>query len=469
MTSAPAGLAHDIAIVGGGAAGVLVALQLLRQASTPLRIAIVEPQAVLAQGVAYATPYPEHVLNVPAQKMSALPDQPDDFLDFVAGEDAAARQRLAPAFLERRRYGDYLRTRLEQAIAASASTLVHVQRAVTALYPHGDRLQLQLDDGRMLDCARVVLAVGNRPRPLPARGATSLAPGALTGAWDFEAVRAIPQDASLCIVGSGLSMVDAVLSFVATGHRGRIQVLSRHGWWPQPHAAASAIDFEPGQLLALGLRARLRLLRTQARVLSANGQPWQALLETLRPHGQALWSTLTAADQRRFLRHVVRLWDVHRHRIAVEVHAQMQTLLDSGQLRVHRGRLDAVMQAGRCVRVAAVTRAGKQLQFDVDHVINATGVELRVPTMRNPLLTQMLGDGLVQSGPHGIGIATEGEGLVLNGDGQAQPHLMALGSLRVGDLWESTAIPELRGQAERVARSLLARPLTAAPQAATLP
>lgn len=102
-------------------------------------------------------------------------------------------------------------------------------------------------------------------------------------------------------------------------------------------------------------------------------------------------------------------------------------------------------------------------------MINATGVELRVPTMRNPLLTQMLGDGLVQSGPHGIGIATEGEGLVLNGDGQAQPHLMALGSLRVGDLWESTAIPELRGQAERVARSLLARPLTAAPQAATLP
>ena len=57
MTSANAGLAHDIAIVGAGAAGVLVAIQLLRQASAPLRIALIDPQAVLAQGVAYATPY----------------------------------------------------------------------------------------------------------------------------------------------------------------------------------------------------------------------------------------------------------------------------------------------------------------------------------------------------------------------------------------------------------------------------
>ncbi|GGD49685.1 FAD/NAD(P)-binding protein [Pseudoxanthomonas indica] len=456
MTSANAGLAHDIAIVGGGAAGVLVAIQLLRQARKPLRIALLEPQPVLAQGVAYATPYPEHVLNVPAQKMSALPDQPDDFLDFVAADDADERARLAPAFLERRRYGDYLRARLAEAMVTSTATLEHVQQSVVTLHRHAGRLHLGLQDGSSLECARVVLAVGNRPRPLPARGASSLAPGALTGAWDFEAVRAIPQDASLCIVGSGLSMVDAVLSFVATGHRGRIQVLSRHGWWPQPHAAAAKLDFDAGQLMSLGLRARLRVLRRAARKAMAAGQPWQALMETLRPHGQALWASLSAADQRRFLRHLVRLWDVHRHRIASDVHARMQTLIDSGQLRVHRGRLDAVMQSGRCVRVAAVTRAGKELHFDVDHVINATGVELRVPTMRNALLTQMLGDGLLQPGPHGIGVATVGDGQVLDAHGQVQDDVVALGSLRVGDLWESTAIPELRGQAEHAARVLLA-------------
>ena len=456
MTSAHAGLAHDIAIVGGGAAGVLAAIQLLRQASTPLRIAIIEPQAVLAQGVAYSTPYPEHVLNVPAQKMSAFNDQPDDFLDFVAGDDAASRAKLAPAFLERRRYGDYLRLRLAQAHEHSVATLTHLPHAAVSMTRHADGIGLHLDDGRELRVRGVILAVGNRPRPLPARGANALADGALTSAWDFEAVRAIPQDASLCIVGSGLSMIDAVLSFVATGHRGRIQVLSRHGWWPQPHAHGGSVDIDASELMPLGLRARMRRLRGWARDAVAAGLPWQAVMDRLRPHGQALWRSLDEADQRRFLRHLVRLWDVHRHRIAEEVHAQMRTLIDSGQLRVNRGRLDAVMQNGRCVRVSAQTRSGKPLEFDVDHVINATGVEMRVPTMRNALLTQMLGEGHAHAGPHGIGVDTDAEGRVLDAQARPQRDLIAIGSLRVGSLWESTAIPELRGQAEAAALGVLA-------------
>lgn len=457
MTSATAGLAHDIAIIGGGAAGVLVATQLLRGARTPLRIALIEPQPVLAQGVAYATSYAEHVLNVPAQKMSAFNDQPEDFLDFVAGDNPEQRAALAPAFLERRRYGDYLRTRLQEAQQASLATLEHFATSAQALKRSGEVLHITLEDGSELISRKVVLAVGNRPRPLPARGAPALAEGALTSAWDFEAVRAIPQDASLCIVGSGLSMVDAVLTFVATGHRGRIQVLSRHGWWPQPHAAAAPVDFDAEALMPLRLHARLRMLRAAARTAMANGQPWQAVMEKLRPHGQRLWRTLSEADQRQFLRHLVRLWDVHRHRIAREVHAHLQDFIDSGQLRVHRGRLDAVMQAGRCVRVTAQARHGKALQFDVDHIINATGVELRVPTMRNALLTQMVGEGQARLGPHGIGIDTDSDGHVIDDHGHAQANVLALGSLRVGSLWESTAIPELRGQAAAIAQALLER------------
>jgi len=73
----------DLAIIGGGAAGVLVAIQVLRQAQAPLALAIFEPASQLAQGIAYATPWPEHLLNVPAAKMSAFPDQSGDFLDYL--------------------------------------------------------------------------------------------------------------------------------------------------------------------------------------------------------------------------------------------------------------------------------------------------------------------------------------------------------------------------------------------------
>ncbi len=456
MTSVTAGLAHDIAIIGGGASGVLTAIHLLHAATTPVRIALYEPQPTLAQGVAYATPYPEHLLNVPAQRMSAFNDQPDDFLDFLS-PDPQERAALAPAFVERHRYGEYLRDRLARARDAGIATLEHVTQPVTAMNRCAGGWRLQLADGAEAGCAAVVLAVGNRPRPLPARGTSGLSADASLSAWDFDAVRAVPPDARLCIVGSGLSMVDAVLSFVATGHRGAIHVLSRHGWLPQPHAAHAVADFDPAQLLPLDLRARLRFVRQRAREAASAGVPWQAVMERLRPHGQALWRSLSGADQRRFLRHVVRLWDVHRHRVAGSVHAQMQALIDRGQLRLHRGRLDTVMQVGRCVQVGARVRGQPGLELEVDRVVNATGVEMRVQTMRNPLLTGLLGEGHAQAGPHGIGIAADDAGRVLDAEGRAQPDLWVLGSLRIGSLWETTAIPELRGQAEAVARQALAR------------
>lgn len=456
MTSASAGLAHDIAIIGGGAGGVLTAIQLLRAATAPLRIALYEPQPTLARGVAYATPYPEHLLNVPAQRMSGFSDQPDDFLDFLSA-DPQERAALAPTFVERHRYGEYLRDRLERARAASPATLVHIVQPVMAMDRNEAGWRLRLADGAQADCDAVVLAVGNRPRPLPARGAGGLSADASLSAWDFDAVRAVPGDARLCIVGSGLSMVDAVLSFVATEHRGTIHVLSRHGWLPQPHAPHAVADFDPARLLPLDLRARLRFVRERVREAAAAGLPWQAVMERLRPHGQALWRSLSESDQRRFLRHVVRLWDVHRHRVAISVHEQLQALIDRGQLRMHRGRLDTVMQVGRCVQVGANVRGRPGLALEVDRVVNATGVEMRVPTMRNPLLTELLGEGHARTGPHGIGIDAGDDGRVLDADGRVQPDLWVLGSLRIGSLWESTAIPELRGQAEAVARQLLAR------------
>ena len=88
----------DIAIIGGGAAGVLAAIQCLRQATMPLRIVLFEPGPRLAEGVAYATDRAEHLLNVPTGRMSALPDLPDDFLDWRCarpGHTEAARGALA--------------------------------------------------------------------------------------------------------------------------------------------------------------------------------------------------------------------------------------------------------------------------------------------------------------------------------------------------------------------------------------
>lgn len=449
----------DLAIIGGGAGGVLAAMQALRQAATPLRIVVIEPREVLAQGVAYATSHAEHLLNVPAARMSAFDDRPDDFLDHVVATTPAGgpdRGTLAHAFVERRRYGDYLRARLREAIAASPASLQVVRDSVRELTPRHDGATLRLAEHGTLEARGVVLAVGNTPRPLPARGAPQLPEGRSLAAWDFDAVKAIPAAADVCIVGSGLSMVDTVLSLADNRHAGAIHVLSRHALLPLPHCHGPAAAYDPAPLQAMDLRGRMRFLRAAAKQAVADGLPWQSVMERIRPHGQALWQSLSTGDQRRFLRHVVRQWDVHRHRIAPQVHAQLQALLDRGQLRLHRGRLDTVMAEGRCLRVTTHTRDGRTDEFDVDCVVNATGVEMRAQTMRNPLLHDLLGKGHAQAGPHGIGLKATRDGRMVDADGDPQPRVFILGSLRIGCVWESIAIPELRGQAETAVRALLA-------------
>lgn len=443
----------DLAIIGGGAAGVLTAINALRAATPGQRIALFEPASAVAQGIAYATPWPEHLLNVPAGKMSGFPEQPADFLKHLLTLREGSQPALAEQYVPRLDYAGYLQQRLSEAEAASPASLQIVQDAVIALQPQPGAHQLQQAEGTAWQAQQVVLACGNSMRPLPLPAGNALPPGKVVDAWDYDGVRMLAGDQDLAIIGSGLSMADCVVSLLAAGHRGRIHVLSRHALLPLPHAHGGSADFDPQPLLQLSLRARMRQLRTHVRAAQAQGLPWQAVMDRIRPLGQALWRSLDDADQRRFLRHVVRYWDVHRHRIAESVHEQLGAAEQSGQLQRHRARLDAVL-----VQDANLQVHGRGTPpFNVGALINATGVETRALGLRNPLLQQLLADGHVRPGPHGLGLdANPDIGQLCDAQGRPHPGLWLVGSLRIGTLWESLAIPELRVQAQQAARAALA-------------
>jgi uncharacterized NAD(P)/FAD-binding protein YdhS len=97
---------RDIVIVGGGAAGVLTAIHLLRSNSAPISVTVVEPREHLAEGVAYSTSDTEHLLNVPAAGMSAYGDEPRHFALWAQAADGD--------FVARHRYSEYLRNELRQ-------------------------------------------------------------------------------------------------------------------------------------------------------------------------------------------------------------------------------------------------------------------------------------------------------------------------------------------------------------------
>ena len=91
------------------------------------------------------------------------------------------------------------------------------------------------------------------------------------------------------LVGTGLTMVDLVLSLDAAGHQGAIVALSRRGLVPRGHADFEPAPVEQDEVPQGGLRAMWRWLRKRSAEVG-----WRAAVDSLRPHSHALWQSLDA-------------------------------------------------------------------------------------------------------------------------------------------------------------------------------
>ena len=433
----------DVAIVGGGAGGTLVAVQLLRQARGPWRIALVERSGALARGLAYGPAEPCHLLNLPAACMSALPDDPGHFVRWSGA---------APdAFVPRALYGAYLEALLTSA-HASAAPGVTLQlvcgEAVSATVDQGG-VRVILREGGEIEARAAVLALGNLPGPdlqVPDGGLYST-PLYRRSPWQPGALDGIARDGSVLLLGTGLTMVDAALALQRRGHRGTIHALSRHGLLPQVHGEATG-PVHP-RIGASGVRGLLRALRAA----SQRGGDWRAAFDALRPVTQRIWSRLSHEDRRRFLRHLRAHWEVHRHRMAPAVGAAIARLRTRERLRVHAGRVHSFgVQADAAVALYRARGERQTQKLSVARAINCTGPAAQLCDVRNPLVESLLAQGLARPDALGMGFTTDRDGALL---GAARGLLFTLGTLRRGELWETTAIPELRSQARTVAQRLV--------------
>ena len=98
-------------------------------------------------------------------------------------------------------------------------------------------------------------------------------------------------------------------------------------------------------------------------------------------------------------------------------------------------------------------------------VINATGPQTRFSSTRSVLLQNLIRRGLIMPDDMDMGVRVDSDHTVITPDGARSDVLLALGPLLRGSLWETIAEPELRGQAMRVAQTLLDQ----TPEAATEP
>lgn len=432
---------RTVVVVGGGCSGTLAAVHLLRAAQRPARVVLVERRAEVGQGVAYGTTDPLHLLNVPAGKMSAWPDAPGDFLDWL--RQGPVPDAEAGTFVPRLHFGAYLADTLFAALADASPGVVLdvVPGEAVDVRETPDGVAVHLADGRVRHADRGVLAVGHGPSVYPAGDdvrARVVADPWTPGAMD----RIAPTDAVL-FVGTGLTMVDHVLGLAARGHTGPMTAVSRRGLVPRRHAPSPPAD------PALDALPPLRRLR-------AAGDAWRDALDRMRALTPTLWQALTVAEQRRYLRHLRPYWDVHRHRLPPPSADAFDALRRAGQVVVEAGRVVTLQPDGDAVDVYLLPRRRETPALRRVHwVVNCTGTSLACTEADHPVLAGALGRGDVRRHPLGLGLDVTPDGAVVRADGMASRRLYTLGPLRVGRLWETTAVPEIRAQAQALAARLL--------------
>ncbi len=430
----------DAAIIGGAFSGCAVAAQLARQARGTFTVALFEA-AELGRGAAYGTRHDAHLLNTRANAMSLFPDDPEHFVRWLGG-------RAQPDdFVPRRIYGDYVADVARRAFARPGFTVV-ADRAVRVRRRPAGGFEVDSAADIHFGARAVVLATGN---PLPAAGAlppaARLHPGYIGDPWRFD-YRSV--GGHVLIVGSGLTALDVLVALDACGHRGRIDMVSRHGQYPQTHAPGMPYDVIPA-IDTADARAALRSFRRHVAQARRRGFDWRAVVDAVRPEAEATWRRLAPAEQRRFERHLRRRWERHRHRAPAQVDAVLRRYEASGRFNHHVGRLVGVAGGEALLRLTG----GQTARLRPDWIVNCSGTGGVDAMATDAIVRELLAQGAISAHAARMGLRV-GPNFEAVGAGECPtPGLWIVGPPVRGSRFEATAVPEIRGMAERVAAAVL--------------
>lgn len=449
--------APSLAIIGAGFSAVSLLRQLCDAQTAIGHISLYDSTDTWGTGLAYGSAAANALLNTRASDLGASPDNTTEFADWL-GFTGADRSR----FLPRKLYGHYLRDVLAELSRRNDVAITRHPVRVDALEKtaHGFIVHA---DGRQQDFEYVVLATG----PLPAASLGLISEsvrqhrGYVDNPWQPGWIGHVTPSARIAILGTGLSMIDHVQRLRDGGVTGPIVAISRHGLLPRVHlpqpGPAAVLSARLHAAITSGnLRELLRALRAEA----ASAASWQSVFDALRPQITTIWQHLDAAARRTFLRHLRSYWEVHRHRMAPSLHAEISAWLDSGRLQITAATIRNITASGDAIDIRLHPRGsdGEQTLL-VDWLLRATGIDGPLVAGADSLYDSLLRQNLVQADALGLGLVVDSRQRVIAADGQPVPGLFALGAMARGRLWESTAIPELRQDARRLAHALASQPL----------
>lgn len=408
----------SVAVIGGGASGVLATLHILKQqkiSSRPLQVTIYEKGEQLGAGLAYSTSAPEHILNVPAERMSYDESMPGDFVEWLRVNAPAELTTSEYPFVRRYLFRKYLQDRLNTFSENWRWRHVSVDRLDSEA--KGIRVTDASGEERIYDFC--VLATGYKSLPMPIDGIAANEPSS-------KQVENL-EDGDLLIVGTGLTAIDHWRTLRNRHFRGRVHFMSRRGVFPLGFAFNSEVSVP----LALGPSLTPFALFAHLRAFQKRHHcDWGYIASVVRPQLPSLWESWTLSQRRRCLEHLRPYWDAIRHRMPDVVLRELGNEMVRGDSLLHRSR-----------RASVVRRDGKLFlqtnneSYPLSRTVNATGA----PIHMEPLQWSR---NLLDRCPLNLGFASRHE------------RLAVLGPASKTVSWESTAIPEIRLQAREIAEKV---------------
>lgn len=455
-----------IGIIGGGFSGIMLAAHLIRKSCRPFELIIIDKKKFLSKGIAYSSYSDTHLLNVSAGKMSAYPNEPDHFVDWVMAEESFKNENkklLAGFYLPRKLYGRYISHIWEGALqeaSAKGIKVSFIDAHAEAIELNGKSVLVYAGQKACSETDYLVISTGNHLPGNPKIQDMEFynSPRYFQNPWASSSVKDIDDKFPVLILGNGLTMVDVVFGITEQGYKGKIISLSPNGFnilsHKQSYAAYDKLEKELKH--ALSLFELFKLIHKHIKDLRRFGLSAEPVIDSLRPHAQKIWKSLSDREKKIFMSRLRHLWGVARHRLPLSSFDEIQRLRIEKKLQINSGRLlNLTEKDNHVIAEYFDKKANKIKTVKVSRVINCTGPETDLMRLDKHFLKDCLINGTLTQDKLKLGIKTDTETFqILKADGSRHSRLFTLGVNLKGELWESTAIPELRVHAEKLALNL---------------
>lgn len=425
-----------ITIIGGGVSGTLLAINLIKNHKSGLKINIIEKDKdKFNLGIAYHTSEITHLLNVRAIGMSIFKDEPEHFINWLNNNGYSYTKT---DFVPRSIFGKYVQYYYNQ-YASKTDVKVNVIFDEVVNLHQNDKWFVELTTQSLVS-DKVVLALGHISiAEMDMFKYTNISKYFRTP-WVNNIFDSIKPTDDVLMIGSGLTSDDIILSLKSRNHTGKIYCISRRGLQPFNHEIFEPYPSFYSEIEGKDINTIFSIVKSHLKVAK---NP-RAVIDSLRPHTQTIWKSLSISDKSRFLRHVNALWNVIRHRMPESTFDTLSQMESDGQLKFLTGRINSIKENDR-ISINYYNRLNSN-NVIVDVIINCIGPESNYKRIKMPLISNLLESGIVENNDNGITIKVDNY--------KIKDNLYVIGPLLKGELFEATAVPEIRIQAEELSKML---------------